>query len=257
MDPDERITAVIVEDEPLALEKLRRLLDDEPDVQVVAVCDEGIEAARTIAALRPDVVFLDVQIPGIDGFEVIERVGTRSMPVTVFVTAVDRHAVRAFEVQAIDYLLKPYDAPRFAAALDRAREVIRTRRLAQFQARLQGLLETVRAPREYPPRFMVRSGGEYVFVRADDIEWVESADNYVSLHAGRRAYLLRETMGGMEEKLDPRRFARVRASAIVNFDCVAAVRPWSGTEYELVLRDGTRLLTSRRYRDRLQPFFTR
>ena len=254
---DERITALIVEDEPLARERLQRLLEPEPDVEVVRACDEGTDAARAIAELRPDLVFLDIQIPGIDGFEVIARVGPERMPVTVFVTALDQHAVRAFEVQALDFLLKPYDAARFAAALGRAREVIRTRRLAGFQARLQALLETVRAPLEYPARFMVRTGGQYLFVPAAEIEWIESADNYVSLHAGKRAYLLRDTLGGMEEKLDPARFVRIRASAIVNFDFVTAMRPWSGTEYELVLRDGTRLVSSRRYRDRVRAFFTR
>ncbi|HET7463469.1 MAG TPA: LytTR family DNA-binding domain-containing protein [Longimicrobium sp.] len=246
------LRVVIVEDEPPAAEKLERMLRDDFGATVVAVCGDGARAVDAIVGLCPDVVFLDIQIPVLDGFEVIEAVGVERMPATVFVTAFDELAVKAFEVQALDYVVKPYDRARLGRALDRAGEVAAGRRQGELTAKLAALLSTVDAAGAYPPRFLVREGKRYVFVRTAEIEWVESADNYVALHVGSRTHLLRETMSSMERKLDPRHFVRIRAGAIVSLDAVAAIQPYSGTEYQVVLKNGTTLLSSRRHRDAIR-----
>jgi two-component system LytT family response regulator len=255
MEMDNRIRAVIAEDEPLARDKLASMLA-ELSVDVVGVCGEGHAAVEAISSLRPDLVLLDIQMPNLDGFGVVEEIGIDEMPVTIFVTALDQFALRAFEVNALDYLLKPYDQDRLAASVDRARRLIRSRRETSFHEQLQELMTTVRGLRSYPARFMVKAGEQYIFVQSQHIEWIDAADNYVALHAGGRSYLVRETIASIGEKLDPARFVRVRASAIVNFDFVTALKPWSGTEYQIIMRDGTKLVSSRRYRPRLKEFLT-
>lgn len=252
METEKRIRVLIADDEPLARAKLTDLLADEPDVEVVAECRDGLETIQSIQQHRPDLVLLDVQMPRVTGMEVIRAVGVDQMPLTILVTAYGDFAVEAFELQAVDYLLKPFDQPRLRHALARARDSLSRTGRGAYEEKLRGLLERVGPAPERPTRFVVRRGPDYLLVRPTEIDWVESADNYVRLHAGTRDYMLRETMSGVERLLDPEHFIRIRASAIVNLDRVASIRPWSGTEFQFVLQDGTALLSSRRYRERIR-----
>ncbi|HEX2205266.1 MAG TPA: LytTR family DNA-binding domain-containing protein [Longimicrobium sp.] len=251
------LDVLIADDEPLAREKLRDLIADDPSLRLVAECANGREAVEAIRAARPGLVILDVQMPELDGFGVVAEVGVDAMPTTIFVTAFDQYALRAFEAQALDYLLKPYDADRFAAAVARARRLAALQEGGTVPERLVALLEEAAAREQYPPRFMVKEGVRYVFVRPDEIDWVEAARNYVTLHSGKRAFLLRETMDRMERLLDPRRFLRVRRSAIVNLERVRAVEPWSATEYVITLAEGARVTSARRYRHRIRALMLR
>lgn len=247
----ERIRALIVDDEPLAREGVRLHLAGVADVEVVGECGDGEAAVKAILDLAPDLVFLDVQLPGLDGFEVLDRVGGR-LPAIVFTTAYERHAVAAFERHALDYLLKPYDAARFALALERARqELARRDRDAVDRQVLATLYDLAGRPARLE-RVAVRTAGRYVFLRMDEVDWIEAAENYVRLHVAGRGHLLRETMSGIEGKLDPERFLRVHRSAIVRIDAIAALEPLPSGEYAVVLRDGTRLGSSRGYRERLE-----
>ncbi|NIR43680.1 MAG: response regulator transcription factor [Gemmatimonadetes bacterium] len=248
----ERLRALLVDDEPPARRKLRRFLDREPDVEVVGEVGDGPAAVAAIRELEPDLVFLDIQMPGADGFEVIEALGA-ARPHLIFVTAHHEHAVRAFEVEALDYLLKPFDEPRFRSALERARQRMRGREPGLPGEALRRLLEAARGGTGQP--ILVKKDDRSFFVRQDEIDWVEAADNYVKLHTGRGAHLVRGTLGGMEDRLDPSRFVRVNRSAIVNLDRVAELRPWSHGDQIIVLEDGTELTLSRRYRKRLPELF--
>lgn len=249
------LRVMIVDDEELARQRIRRLLAREADVEVVGEASDGIQAVESIHSLAPDLVFLDVQMPEVDGFAVLERLRPHGTPAVVFVTAHDDYALRAFDVHAVDYLRKPFDATRFREAFARAR-----RRLAGAEAEeraraLDALLDQIRSqPPRSRERLMVRSDGRLYFVRVDDIDWVEAAGNYVKLHVGRETHLMRETMAGIEKMLDPSRFLRIHRSAIVNLDRVREMQPWFSGEYTVILRDGTQLRLSRVYRDRLETW---
>ncbi len=220
-----RVRALIAEDEPLARRRLERLLRKRDDIEVVGAARDGDETLALVAALAPDLLFLDIQMPGLGGFDVLREIGGAGRPHVIFTTAYDQFALRAFEVHALDYLLKPFDQSRLGAALDRALP----------------LIHHSMGGSEWTQRFVVKSAGRILFLRADEIDWISAADNYVYLHAGGAAHLVRTTLKSIEEKLDPRRFARVHRSTIVNLD---AVRELAGGE--VVLRDGTRLPVSRR-----------
>jgi two-component system, LytTR family, response regulator len=248
----ERIRAIIVDDEPLARDGVRLHLADAPDVEVVGEAGSGEEAIDLIETLRPDLVFLDVQMPGVDGFGVLEALGAGQMPVTIFATAYDQFAVKAFEAHAVDYLLKPYDAERFHKALDRAREQLRARRRSSEDERLGSLLQELQARSRFSERIIVRAGGRIVILRAAEIDWVEAASNYVRLHVGSKEYLLRETMTALEAKLDPAEFVRIHRSTIVRVDRIRELEPLFQGDYVVILSDGTRLSSSRGYRERLQ-----
>ena len=261
-DPN-KIRVAIVDDEELARERMRALLSEHADIEVVAECADGAEALRAIDDTNPDLVFLDVQMPEVDGFEVVEALershpadapqnGARS-PAIVFVTAHDDHALRAFEIHALDFLLKPFDSARFEKTLSRARRQLHQSR-ETVDARLLALLEdlrTERRGRRHPDRLIVKSGGRVFFLRTEDIDWVEAAGNYVRLHTRNEAHLLRESMKNMEARLDPSTFVRIHRSAIVNIDRVKELEPWFHGEYIVIMHDGTRLTASRVYSDRL------
>lgn len=252
-----RLRTLIVDDEPLARERIRALLEQERDVEVVGECSNGPDALAAIKAHRPDLVFLDIQMPGLDGLGVVEQVPAGSMPVVIFVTAYDRYAIRAFEVHAQDYLLKPFDRERFGRALTRARVQVIRNRSGDLNQRLLAVLEGLKGGSKYVERMVIKSSGRVFFLRVDEVDWVEASANYVRLHVGRDSHLLRETMNALEAKLDPARFIRIHRSTIVNVDRVKELQPLFHGEYAVILRDGTELSSSRGYRDRLQGLFSR
>jgi two-component system, LytTR family, response regulator len=246
-----KIRALIVDDEELARDRIASLLAEQNDVEVVGTCSDGPSAVEAIERERPDLVFLDVQMPGMDGFEVIENLDRDHIPAVVFVTAHDAHAIRAFEIHALDFLLKPFDQTRFEKALERARAQLSRDKSSTIDSRLMSLLEELRDERKYPERLIVKSSGRVFFVRAEDIDWVEASGNYVKIHTKNEAHLLRESMKNMEAKLDPKIFVRIHRSAIVNIDRIKELEPWFHGEYVVIMRDGTRLTASRVFSDRL------
>ncbi len=248
----EMIRAIIVDDEPLAREGVRLHLEAETDIEIIGEAGGGEEAVSQIETLKPDLVFLDVQMPGLDGFGVIEAIGAQHMPVTIFTTAYDQFALRAFDAHAIDYVLKPYDAERFRLALERARTQLSGKKQVEIDQRLGALLEELRTRNQYLERLVVRSGGRILILRVGDVDWVEAASNYVRLHAGGKEYLLRETMTALEAKLDPMQFVRIHRSTIVRVDRIRELEPLFQGDYVVILSDGTRLTSSRGYREKLQ-----
>jgi len=247
----ERIRALIVDDEPLARERIRALVDRDPDVVVAGECRDGVEAIAAIRAQAPDLVFLDVQMPEKDGFDVVAEIGVDRLPVLVFVTAHDDHALRAFEVAALDYLLKPFDEDRFARTLERAKAQIRGRHAGGFEQRVLAMMETLRTAPRGLDRLMIKTGGRLVFLRTVDVDWIEAEGNYVRLHVGAASHLVRETIQGLDATLDPAQFIRIHRSTIVNLDRVREIEPLAHGEHRVVLTDGTKLTLSRGYRDRL------
>ncbi len=251
-----KIRTVLVEDEPLARERLRSLLEAEPDIEVVGEAADGTSAVEVIAAHRPDLLFLDVNIPELDGFGVLASLGADTPPVVIFVTAYDQFAVQAFEAHALDYVLKPFDEDRFSTALRRARDSVRQHQGGDLDQRLHALLETVGGPRRMD-RIAVKEGGRIVFLRTAEIDWIGAEGNYARLHVGKRSHLMRETMTSLESRLDASRFLRIHRSTIVNVDAIAELEPLFQGDYVVILRDGTRLTSSRGYRSNLQEFMSR
>jgi two-component system LytT family response regulator len=248
----EKIRTVIVDDEPLARRGIRAQLKCEKDIEIISECRNGLEAVKTLESQSPDLVFLDVQMPELDGFEVVDAIGVERMPAVIFVTAYDRYALRAFEVHALDYLLKPFDDERFTTAVHRARRQIKQKNLDDLSRRLQGLLNDLQTSRKYVERLVVKSAGRIFFLSVGEIDWIEAADNYVRLHTGRESHLLRETMSSLEKRLDPDQFLRVHRSRIVNARKIKELQPLFRGEYDIMLRDGTRVESGRGYRDRIQ-----
>jgi two-component system LytT family response regulator len=247
-----KIRTLIVDDEPLARSRVHELLSSQPDIEVLGECGNGREAIAAIKGRKPDLVYLDVQMPEVTGFGVLEALEPAATPAVVFVTAFDEFAVRAFEVHALDYLLKPFDRERFLTSLERAREAVRWRRDGRLDQRLAGLLADLGVQRRYLQRVLVKSGGRTVLLKIGEIDWIEAAGNYVRLHAGRERHLLRETMTALEEKLDPEQFVRVHRSTMVNLERVRELEPYFHGDYIVKLEDGTRLTLSRTYRERLE-----
>jgi len=249
----DRLSALVVDDEALARRRLVRLLRREPGVDRVRECRDGVEAVAAIEADRPDLLFLDVQMPVLDGFEVLEALDPDRRPVVVFVTAFDRYALRAFDSHALDYLLKPFEDERFQETLQRAREYLDGKQAREeHAARLRALVHDRRAEQPFLSRVAVRAQGGLVFVRVDDIEWLEAADNYVRLHTSAGPYLIRETMSRVAARLDPGRFLRIHRSAIVNLNRIVEVQPWFHGEHVVVLHHGQRLRSSRTYAPELR-----
>jgi two-component system LytT family response regulator len=246
-----RIRAAIVDDEPLARRRIRNLLAEAQDVEVIAECANGREAVVSLEETPPDLLFLDIQMPEIDGFDVLQAIGVGQVPVVIFVTAYDQFALRAFEAHALDYLLKPFDDERFGAALERARERIRQQQKGDLDLRLQALLESVRGGRGYLRRLVVPSGHRSVFVRTEHIDWIEADRNYIRLHVGGRTHLLRENLSHIASVLDPTTFCRIHRSTIVNVDRIQSVESLVRGEYMVVLHDGTKLTSGRSYRRNL------
>jgi two-component system LytT family response regulator len=253
--PTSRIRTLIADDEPLARHGVRLLLERDLDVEIVGEASGGVEAADLILRLRPDLVFLDVQMVGCDGFETLKRVGPNATPVVIFVTAYDEYALRAFEYNAVDYLLKPYDDARFAAALDRARDLVHRKRGDEVDNRISRLIEHIEG--EGRDRILLKSSGEIIFLKTGEIDWIEAEGDYVKFHVTGRTHLMRGTMAALEERLDPTRFIRIHRSTIVNADRLRKLSPSFEGEYAVVLQDGTKLRLSRGYHDRIKALLGR
>ncbi len=246
-----KVRALIIDDESLARDRLRQLLRAHPEIEIAGECADGRAAVELIRQANPDVVFLDVQMPELDGFGVLEAIGDKPMPLIVFVTAHDKFALRAFEVHAVDYLLKPFDRERFEAALRHALEQLKNRADAAHSERQAALLADLKARAKAPERVAVKSGGNIVWVALDEIDWIESADNYVELHVGPKSHLLRETLNALENRLPPEKFVRISRSAMVNPQRIKELHRMLYGGYEVLLQNGSRLTLSRRYRDKL------
>jgi len=250
-----KIRTMIVDDEPPARRNLRALLKGVPDVELVKECGNGGEAVCQIRALQPDLVFLDVQMPEMDGFEVLENLAGNPLPVIIFVTAYDQYALKAFEVSALDYLLKPFDDARFHRALAQARRQIARQDASELGLKLLALMGArevkTDAPR-YLTRLMVKTAGRVIFIRAEEIDWIEAYDNYVRLHVGGKGRLLRQTMNELEAALNPGQFARIHRSTIVNLDRVKELRSHFNGEHLVILCDGTELKLSRSRKEWLE-----
>ena len=247
------LKTIVVDDEQLARDELGYLLGQVGGVEIIAQAGNGVEALETIDRLQPDLVFLDVQMPGLTGFEVARRLldnGPASH--IIFVTAYDQHALKAFQVRALDYILKPFDRERFVEALQRARRQIEREETGDLGRRLLALVKDLRKDQPKTDRLVVKSGGRLFFLRMDEIDWIEAAGNYVRLHVGNSSHLLRETMNAIEGRLDPEKFFRIHRSRIVNMERIQEMQPWLNGEYAVVLRTGTRLTLSRGYREKLQ-----
>ncbi len=246
-----KIRTLIVDDEELARSRIRTLLRHESDIEVIAECADGRAAVAKLLSEKPDLVFLDIQIPEIDGFGVLEATEHAYHPVIVFVTAFDQYAIRAFDAHALDYLLKPFNRTRFERALGRARQQIERQARDEVDQRVASLLRDLRSPGKYLERVVIRSAGRVVFLRVEDVAWFEAYGNYVRLHAGNESHLLREKMNTLESQLDPGKFVRIHRSTIVKIDEVKELRSSASGDHVLVLKNGSRLSTSRGYQQAL------
>jgi len=242
-----RIRTLIVDDMPLARRRLRECLTEDPEIEVVGECANGREAIAAITAHVPDLVFLDVQMPQVGGFDVIEAVGADVMPAVIFVTAYDEFAIRAFDVNALDYLMKPFEEARLTTAVLRAKRQIARRGAGDLDSRLRHLLDQIKGETRYPKRLTIKSGRHAFLLPVEDIDWVGGAGNYVEIHVGRQTHLLRERLNELEKKLPPGTFVRIHRSTIVNVDRIRQYQPTFNGDQIIHLLDGTRLTASRTY----------
>jgi two-component system, LytTR family, response regulator len=255
----EKIKTLIVDDEPLARRNLRLLLERDSQIEILGECRNGKEAVKSIETFHPDLIFLDIQMPEMDGFDVLDHVGAENVHAIIFVTAFDQYALKAFDVHALDYLLKPYDDFRFTQALQRAKSQIETREISKVSKRLLALLEEresqkVLSPssKPYLTRLMVKLASRVVLLKVDDIDWIEADGNYAKLHVGKKAHLLREKMHDLESQLDPQKFVRIHRSIIVNLERIKELHPHFNGDYVVVLEDGCQLKLSRSRREQLE-----
>jgi two-component system LytT family response regulator len=255
----DKIKTLIVDDEPLARRNLRLLLENDPQIEVMGECRNGREAVRAIENSAPDLLFLDIQMPEMDGFDVLAQVGPERIQAIIFVTAFDQYALKAFEVHALDYLLKPFDDARFARALQQAKSQIEQHEISELTQKLLALLEERETDRQhrrgqktYLTRLMIKLASRVVLLKVSEIDWIEADGNYAKLHVGRKSHLLREKMQDLEDQLDPRRFVRIHRSIIVNLNRIKEMHPHFNGDYILVLEDGTQLKLSRSRRENLE-----
>jgi two-component system LytT family response regulator len=245
------IRTLIVDDEPLARRRIRRMLAHDPEVAIVGDCSNGRDAIAAIKSESPDLIFLDVQMPEVDGFDVLASTEAKRPPLVIFVTAYDQYALRAFEVAAVDYLVKPFERRRVEGALDRAKSRLASGRDSELNQQTLALLAELKAQSSHVERLVIKAGGRAFFLKTDEIDWIEAEGKYVRLHVGKESYLLREAIGSMETQLDPKKFPRIHRSTIVNIERVRELQPWFHNEYRVILKDGTELMLSRSCRKRL------
>jgi two-component system LytT family response regulator len=259
-----KIKVLVVDDEPLARDKIRGMLKNKEDFEIVGEAGNGKEAVSAIHKLEPDLLFLDVQMPEMDGFQVLQTIGPNRIPMVVFVTAYDRYALQAFEVFALDYLLKPFDRERFDKALARARTQLDQEIRKDLTQGLQALMEELSRVRQsgslatpgpkFLERLAIKASGRIFFLRTQDIDYIESEGNYVRVHTGKESHLIREAMSVLETQLDPKKFLRIHRCTIVNVDRIQELQPWFHGEYRVILRTGVQLTLSRSYREKLREF---
>jgi two-component system LytT family response regulator len=251
-----KIKTLIVDDEAIARERVRRFLDAESDIEILGECRDGCETVAAIRKLQPDLVFLDIQMPQMSGFEVLAAIGSEPLPAIVFVTAYDQYAIQAFAVHALDYLLKPFNQERFRQTLNHVRKQLARRdedsSHNSVDSRLLSLLEDIKSGPKYAERLVIKATGRVYFLKTDEIDWIEACGNYVNLHAGDETHLLRETLSHLEGRLNPAKFLRIHRSRLVNLDRIKELTPLFNGDYTVSLQDGTELVLSRTYRDRLQ-----
>jgi len=247
----DRLRAIIVDDEELAREAIKELLEGEPEIQLVGECRDGIQAIEMIESKKPDMVFLDVQMPGADGFSVLEGLRDGKMPLVVFTTAYDQYALKAFEANAVDYLLKPIPQKRFREAIERARDVLAHRTTDLFAKRIFAVLDSLHGKGRFRERFVVKSRGRIILLKTDDLTWIEAAGDYVRLHIGSENHLFHGKISKLEKELDHRIFVRIHRSAIVNVDRIKELEPLFSGDYSMILHDGTKLTLSRTHRDKV------
>ncbi|MCI0415546.1 LytTR family DNA-binding domain-containing protein [bacterium] len=254
---NQRIKTIIVDDEPLACRRIRRLLQSDDEVEVVAICTSGQEAVKAIEEHHPDLLFLDVQMPVMDGFGVLQAVDPALQPQIIFVTAYDQYAIQAFEVHALDYLLKPFDRERFAKSVSRAKEMIHQNQQKAITKELLTIRDELRVRPKYLDRLVIRTGGRIFFLKTQEIDWIEAHGKYVTIHSGKESHLLREGISSLEGDLNPGKFARIHRSTIVNVDRIKELLPWFHGDCKILLNDGTELMLSRHYRQRLDELLGR
>lgn len=247
-----KIRTLLVDDQSTCLSVLRDILRYEPDIEVIGTVTSGREAIESINELSPDLVFLDVQMPEVDGFEVVSRIKLPRVPIIIFVTGHDDYALKAFEAHALDYLIKPCQVARLRSAVERARQQLQNHRNGDLQQKLDSLIQDLKADTKYPDRLAVKSNGRIVFLHVSDIDMVEAADNYVKLYVGNETHMLRETLSALEEKLPPNLFVRISRSTIVNIESVKELHPMFHGEYAVALHNGTRTTLTRGYREQLR-----
>jgi two-component system LytT family response regulator len=248
-----RIRALIVDDEPLARDRIRELLKEHPEIEVIGEARNGREAIEVVMNQIPDLVFLDVQMPDLDGFDVLQNLNLDQLPLIIFVTAYDQHALRAFDVHAVDYLTKPFDRKRFAEAVDHAKVFMKGAREPDT-ARILNMLQELRGSVRYLERFAVKHGETIFFVRAEDVDAIEAQGNYVRLSLANSSHLLRDTLNNIESQVNPRKFVRIHRRTIVNIDRVKEVQTWARGEYRVVLITGAHYTLSRGYRQHFENF---
>jgi two-component system, LytTR family, response regulator len=247
------IRLLIVDDEPLARAGVRRLLEHDDVIQVIGECEDGAQAVVAILDQQPDAVLLDIKMPEMNGLDVVRTIGVERMPLTVFITAYDEHALRAFELHAVDYLLKPFNDERFAQTIQRIKSEIHTRAAARLSEKLLNVLQDTQPKGgRYLNRIVVRTDGRTLLLKTVDVEWIEAADYYARIHSGSKAYLLRETMNELEAKLDPEVFFRVHRSAIVNLEKVKEIQPYTRGEHVVIMNGGAKVRLSRGRREKLE-----
>jgi two-component system, LytTR family, response regulator len=250
------IRVVIADDEALAREQISDLLKRFEDCELVGVCADGRQALTAIEENRPDLLFLDIEMPELNGFEVLQEIRVAPMPAVVFVTAYDKYAIQAFEAHALDYLLKPFDFERFERTLQRARKQIAASRNGELNEKLIQILQSRKSEPKFLDRLAIKSRGRVIFLRTDEITWIEAAGNYLELHTGKESHLIREPMSDFEQRLNPERFIRIHRSCIVNVESIKELQPGFGGEYLVVMNDGQQLTASRGYRERLQQLLS-
>lgn len=244
------IRTLIIDDVQLARERLKRCLADHHDVEIVGECDNGEKAVKDIRALSPDLIFLDVQMPALDGFGVLEALKTERMPAVIFVTAYNEYAIAAFEVNALDYLLKPVDCERLGKAVQRAQARLSQPAGDDLDSRFRAMLEDIKTGSKFLKRLTIKLTGRTILLPTNEVDWIETYGNYLKVHAGRESHLIRGTMQSLETKLDPEKFVRVHRSVIVNIEKVKEIYPRSNGDQDLVLQNGQQLMLSRNFRDR-------